>query len=94
MRVEWSAAAVRDRDDIFDYFEEDNPDAAARTDLRIATESQNLAHFPAIGRPGRVRGTRELAIQHTPFLLVDAVTGDCVRVLRVLHGARRWPDRV
>lgn len=44
-----------------------------------------------MGRPGRVPGTRELVIANTPFLVPYRVKGDTVIVLRVFHGARRWP---
>ena len=53
-----------------------------------------LARHPRMGRPGRVRGTRELVINRTPYIAAYRVSGDVVTILRLLHGARRWPGRL
>jgi toxin ParE1/3/4 len=45
-----------------------------------------------MGRPGRVPGTRELVIPNTPFIVPYRVVGNTIQVLRILHGARPWPD--
>ena len=45
-------------------------------------------------RPGRVAGTRELVITGTPYVAAYAVTAETIRILRVLHGAQRWPDEL
>ncbi len=47
--------------------------------------------MPAIGRAGRVPGTRELIITGTPCLIPYRVKGKAVEILRVFHGSRRWP---
>src|SRR5271165_768014 len=92
MRVEWSAFALADRDAIFDYIEGDSPQAAITVDDRIRTEIESLARFPQRGRPGRIEGTRELVILRTPYIVCYRITGNAVRILRILHGARRCPD--
>jgi toxin ParE1/3/4 len=86
--------ALKDRDEIFDYIESDNPRAAVEVDLRIKGQTETLIGFPASGRPGRVRGTREFVIDRTPYIVAYRIKGDRVRILRVLHGARRWPGRI
>ncbi len=53
-----------------------------------------LAKYPEIGRPGRVRGTRELVVAGTPYIAAYRIMGEVVTVLRVLHGARRWPRKL
>jgi toxin ParE1/3/4 len=92
MRVVWSVAAVADREEIFDYIAADSPQAAILVDERIQRQIRILAKFPEGGRGGRVEGTRELVIQRTPYLVVYRVTRERVHILRVLHGARRWPE--
>jgi len=94
MRLEWSPFALADRDAIFDYIEQDSPRAAALVDDRIRNQVETLAHFPESGRPGRVEGTRELVIQQTPYVAAYQISGNAVRILRVLHGARRWPEEL
>jgi toxin ParE1/3/4 len=48
--------------------------------------------FPESGRPGRIEETRELVILRTPYIAAYRITGDTVRILRVLHGAQQWPE--
>lgn len=62
-----------------------------RAPIRKAVEQ--LADHPHLGRPWRAEGTRELVIAGTPFILVYRVLNDCVRILSVIHGARRWLER-
>lgn len=61
-------------------------------DDRIRAEVEKLVRFPELGRPGRVEGTPELVISHTPYIAAYRIDGRTVRILRVLHGARRWPE--
>lgn len=63
-------------------------------DERIAAAVRRLMDFPDSGRPGRVEDTRELVIARTPYVAPYRVTGDVVRILRVVHGARIWPDEI
>jgi toxin ParE1/3/4 len=77
---------------IFDYIEADSPQAAIAMDERIREQVELLVRFPQSGRKGRVEGTRELVISRTPYIVAYRIGGDTVGILRVLHGARRWPD--
>src|SRR5258708_2491461 len=92
MRVEWSIFAQADRDAIFDYIVADSPQAAITVDDRIRAQVEALARFPESGRLGHVEETRELVISRTPYIVAYRIAGNTVRILRVLHGARRWPD--
>jgi toxin ParE1/3/4 len=92
MRLEWSIFAQADRDAIFDYIEADSPQAAITIDDRIREQAETLIQFPQSGRIGRVEGTRELVVDRTPYIVAYRTMRGTVRILRVLHGARRWPD--
>jgi addiction module RelE/StbE family toxin len=94
VRLEWSAFAIEDRGAIFDYIEEDSPYAAVVVDDRIRVQVRQLLQFTETGRPGRVDGTRELVISRTPYIAAYRITGETVRILRVLHGAQLWPDEM
>ncbi len=61
-------------------------------DERMASQVRTLIQYPEAGRPGRVDTTRELVIQKSPYVVSYTVTGQTVRILRVLHGAQMWPD--
>lgn len=51
-----------------------------------------LLFHPALGRPGRVPGTRELVVTRTSFIVPYRIMGERVEILAVIHVARRWPD--
>ena len=53
-----------------------------------------LAEHPGIGRPGRLEDTRELAVTGLPSVVPYIDERDTVTVLRVLHGAMKWPERL
>jgi toxin ParE1/3/4 len=60
---------------------------------RIREAVERLGAFPAIGRPGRAAGTRELVSAGTPYIVPYRVRGQRVQIITVLHSAQRWPDR-
>jgi len=93
LRLRWTKLAERDLDEIATYIGQDNPAAAARVILELIDQVESLlpAH-PAIGRPGRVLGTRELVIGELPYVVPYRVRGQDLEVLRVLHASRRWPE--
>lgn len=67
-----------------------HPEAAMALDARISATAERLRAHPALGRAGRVPGTRELLVPRRYFLLYE-IEADTVRILAVLHTARRWP---
>jgi addiction module RelE/StbE family toxin len=69
-----------------------NPEAAAQIVECIKGAVHKLANHPALGRPGRVLGTRELVISGTPYIIPYRVRGDTLEILRVLHSSRKWPN--
>ena len=93
MRLKWHKRAVRDLQAARAYIAQDDPRAAARVAERILEAVEKLPNSPGLGRPGRVIDTRELVISGTPYLVPYRVVGDAVVILRVLHGAQRWPER-
>ncbi|MGQ0445524.1 MAG: type II toxin-antitoxin system RelE/ParE family toxin [Beijerinckiaceae bacterium] len=93
MKVVLTRPALRDLEVIGDFIARDNPTAAAKIVTRIFDQTEYLAQHAHIGRAGRIRGTRELVVTDTPFVVPYRVRDDHVEVLAVFHGARRWPDR-
>ena len=87
MRVRWLTLALDDLDHTLDYIDEDKPEAAKRVAGKIWKAAQLLAKHPAMGRPGRVTGTREWVIQGTPYIMAYRVSGDALEVsARAAHG--------
>ena len=93
MRLNWARDADSDLDSIEEYIGGDSPESAFRTLAEIVRQVEMLAEHPGMGRPGRVEGTRELVIAGLPYVVAYLHRGDTVTVLRVLHGAMKWPKR-
>ena len=92
MNIEWSPEAVEDLNSLRAFIAQDKPSAARAVVLHILqTIEQLVPNNPHMGRPGRVPGTRELVIPSTPFIVPYRLRGDTIQILRVYHGARRWP---
>jgi len=75
------------------YLADKNPYAARVLYERIEDAAATLIDTPYNGRPGRVPGTRELVITDTPYILPYLIQPDRIEILRVYHGARRWPGK-
>ena len=93
MRVRWLRTALANLEAEAEYIARDNPAAASRVVATIVRSVERLAKYPASGRPGRVAGTRELVVAGTPYIIPYRIRGGAVEVLRVFHGARRWPPK-
>ena len=94
MKLIWSSQAVADREGIYDFIDAGSPRSAILVDDRIWNATLSLTRFPEIGRSGRIAGTRELVVQRTPYLVAYSISDDRIRILRILHGAQRWPKRL
>lgn len=94
MRVRWLRVALANLDAEAEYIAEDNPAAAERVVQKILRAVDLLKQNPAMGRAGRVAGTRELVVAETPYIIPYRVRGDTVEILRIFHAARKWPERL
>lgn len=94
MKVVWTRLSLADIGHIWDYIGEDNPDAADALMAKIRRAVAGLAAYPKMGRSGRVRGTRELVILGTPYIVPYRIQGDRLEILAVVHGSRRWPSEL
>ncbi|MDD5390993.1 MAG: type II toxin-antitoxin system RelE/ParE family toxin [Gallionellaceae bacterium] len=93
MRIKWLREALRNLEQEAGYLADTNPDTADAMLQNIRSSVSLLAQQPGIGRPGRVPGTRELVVQHYPYLIPYRVRGDVLEVLRVFHTFRKLPEK-
>lgn len=94
MKIIWSPEAIDDLISLRAYIAENNAAAAQRVALNIIRGIEELlVDNPQMGRPGRVSGTRELVVPRTPYIVPYRVERGTLQIIRVYHGARRWPDR-
>lgn len=92
MRLRWTQQALRDLTAIRDRIAEERPEAARSLAQRILDALSQLEDFPRAGRPGRVGNTRELVVTGTPYIVPYRIRGQFIELLRILHGAQKWPE--
>ena len=91
--IEWTEQATRHLDQAHDYITLSNSEeVAARITMHIANSVQQLATFPMSGRPGRFRGTRELVISNSPFVVAYSIEKEHIVILAIYQGAQQWPE--
>lgn len=93
MKIEWLPEAERNLEGQLDYIAERNPAIAVEIGDAVHAAVARLGRYPRSARPGRVAGTRELVVTGTPFIVVYRVESAAVVIVRVLHGAQRWPPK-
>ena len=91
MIVRWAVHFRADLKAAYDFTLERSPQGARRVAERILTSIDRLKQTPYVGRPGQKQGTRELVVTSTPYVIIYEVSETDVVLLRLLHGAQRWP---
>lgn len=90
MTIRWLRRAEEDLEALFTYVARDSI-AIAESEVKRVTDSvMDLAKHPAMGRPGRVAGTRELVVKL--YIIAYRVKAETTQILRVLHSVRAWPE--
>ena len=91
MQLRWTEEAAADLERIAEYLHEHVPAHASRLVRTIYDAPSVLDRFPLRGRVGKREGTRELVLPSLPYILIYVVGSDTIHVVRILHGAQRWP---
>lgn len=93
MSIEWTERAADDLDGLVGHIARDDRPTAEQVGREIIAAVGRLESFPGLGRPGRVKGTRELVLapHALPYVVVYEVSGASIFILRVLHSAQDWP---
>ena len=79
-------------DQVGSYIEKEDPQAAARVIARLVSSVDLLTEQPAMGRVGRIKGTRELVFADIPYIIPYRVQPTTIEILTVMHAAQKWPD--
>lgn len=91
MKLFWLPKAIANRGDQLKYIAQDNPHAAIEQSNHIRKQVNLLLEYPEMGRPGRTKGTRELVISRTSFIVVYRLKAQRIEIMRLLHGSQQWP---
>jgi len=70
MRLRWTEEAANDLERIADYLVQNTPRRAQGLIERIYDATGSLLTLPDRGRPGKVKGTRELVLTALPYVVV------------------------
>src|SRR5690242_17154164 len=92
MKVFWHKRTRDDFAAIRLYYDQFDPAIAERIIERIFGLTKCLARFPELGRTGRVRGTLELPVKDTKFIIAYGLGADRLTVYTVYHTVREWPQ--
>ena len=87
----YTKLAVQDIRQAFTYIADDSPQSAKAVIERIEHGIDTLCVHPNLGRPGRVKGTREFVIVRTPFIVVYRPHKSTLWILSVLHTSKKYP---
>jgi toxin ParE1/3/4 len=87
----WAEEAAADLENIANYLFQNAPERAAELVRGIYNAPAGLLMFPHRGRAGRKEGTNELVLSPLPWIVVYRITGKNIYVVRILHGAQKWP---
>ncbi len=59
-RIRWTTEAAGQFEAAVNYIQQENPGAARKVAQTVIDRIERLATFPGTGRPGEVKGTREI----------------------------------
>ena len=95
MQLKWTDLADIDLEKIEAHITQDNSPSVAIDVVMNIIDSVHLilADHPRAGRQGRLKNTRELIIDGSPFIVVyrEHISTHWIEILRVLLDAQQWP---
>ena len=89
MRIFWLESARDDLATIRRFIRHNNLEAAREVAQWIVAATMILAENPRASRSG----TRELVILGTPYIAPYRVRARAIKILRVFHSAKKWPEQ-
>jgi plasmid stabilization system protein ParE len=83
--------AALDLERIFNHIHMDSPSAARDVVASLYEGCATLKDLPHRGRPGRMKGRRELVFPPLPYIAVYQIKEHAVEISRIYHAAQDWP---
>ncbi len=89
----WEEESLNDREKIFEFLYDFNPDVAEKTDLIIEGKVEKLLEQPLMGvQRGAIRG-RLFIIPEISMIVSYWIEGDTIHIMRVLHQKQQFPAK-
>jgi addiction module RelE/StbE family toxin len=89
--IVWEEESLNDREKIFEFLYDFNPEAAEKTDQIIETKVENLLDHSLMGVKRELIRGRLLIIPEVSMIVSYWVDGKTIRVMRVLHQKQKFP---
>lgn len=87
--IRWTTPAIDELEAHIKHIRENNAEAALAVARTILDRIDQLENFPNLGRPGKIKDTRELV--SGPYVISYwLLPGDIAEILHVWHGAQDW----
>ena len=87
----WEEDSLNDREKIFEFLYDFNPDVAERTDNTIEQKVETLLEQPLMGvQHENIRG-RLLIIPEISMIVSYMIDGESIKIMRVLHQKQKFP---
>lgn len=93
MQILWTKSALTDLALEIEYLsKEANEDIAKKAYEHIKKKILTLKDFPAMGRNGRIFGTKELVLTEFSYIIPYRINENCIEILAVFHTKRKLPS--
>jgi toxin ParE1/3/4 len=87
----WEEESLNDREKIFEFLYDFNPEAAEKTDQIIETKVEYMLEHPLMGVQRDLFRGRLLIIPEVSMNISYWVDVDTIRIMRVLHQKQKFP---
>ncbi|WP_143873082.1 type II toxin-antitoxin system RelE/ParE family toxin [Catenovulum sediminis] len=88
----WEEESLNDREKIFEFLFDFNPDVAEKTDQIIESKVENLIEQPLMDvQRDSFRG-HILIIPEVSMIVSYWIDGETIRIMRVLHQKQKFPQ--
>jgi len=88
----WEEESLNDREKIFEFLFDFNPNAAEKTDQIIESKVENLLEQPLMGVQRDIFRGRVLIIPEISMVISYWLDGETIRIMRVLHQKQKFPQ--
>lgn len=92
MKIRWTKDALSCLEDIHSYISKDSLRSAKKVIIEIEGTIHQLKKFPELGRIGRVKGTREMIVAGTSYIVIYRIKHNVVELLLILHSSLPYPQ--
>lgn len=89
INIFWTKKALANLEAELDYYGRINPHLAKELSTIIKDALLSISNMPAIGRPGKKIGTRELVLNKYPYILAYRVRNHVLEILTIVHQKRK-----